>query len=119
MFIQLANNDDKTCLTIDCTGFNPNGPGRFMTEAKDPNSQTCFFNQSDKDHMFNVFVIKRIKREEAPNKILFETEGVKSQTNNETYSATSELENLTGNGLPNVTANSDAADGFSDFEQKS
>ena len=27
LFIQLANNEnEKTCLTIDCTGFNPNGP---------------------------------------------------------------------------------------------
>ena len=26
LFIQLANNEsEKTCLTIDCTGFNPNG----------------------------------------------------------------------------------------------
>ena len=29
LFIQLANNEDKTCLTLACTGFNPNGPGRF------------------------------------------------------------------------------------------
>ena len=43
LFIQLANNEDKTCLTLDCTGFNPNGPGRFRTGAEDPNSQACFF----------------------------------------------------------------------------
>ena len=86
-------------MTLDCTGFNPNGPRRFRTGAKDPNSQTCFFNKADEDHMFNVFVRKRIKREESPEKILFEIESVKSQTNNETDSATSELENLTGNGL--------------------
>ena len=115
LFIQIANTNKKTCLNIDCTGFNPIGPGRYRTGAKDTNSQTCFFNKVDDDHMFNVFVSKRTKREEEPEKILFETEGVKSKTNNETYSAISELENLTGNGLPNV-ANSEPAARFSDFE---
>ena len=34
LFIKLANEDsEKTCLTIDCSGFNPNGPGRFRTDA--------------------------------------------------------------------------------------
>ena len=29
LFIRLANNEnEKTCLTIDCTGYNSNGPGR-------------------------------------------------------------------------------------------
>ena len=42
LFIQLANNEsENTCLTIDCSGFNPNGPGRFRTGAADPDSQTC------------------------------------------------------------------------------
>ena len=83
LFVQLANNEDETCLTLDCTSFNPNGPGRFRTGAEDPNSQTCFFNKADEDHMFNVFVSKRIRRDESPDKILFETESVNSQTNNE------------------------------------
>ena len=44
LFIQLANNEsEKTCLTIDCIGFNPNGSGRFRTDAASPESQTCFF----------------------------------------------------------------------------
>ena len=89
LFIQIANADQKTCLTIDCTGVNPIGPGRYRTGVEDPDSQTCFFNKADDDHMFNVFVSKRIKREEEPDKILFEIEGVKSKTNNETHSKTS------------------------------
>ena len=116
LFIQLANTEEKACLTIDCTGFNPNGPGRFRTGAEDENSQICFFNKSDDDHMFNVFVSKRIKGEEESGKILFEIEGVKSQTNNETYSAVTELQNLTENGLSNVRT--DAASGFSNFENR-
>ena len=43
LFVQLANNEnEKTCLTIDCTGFNPNGPGRFKNDAAAADSQTCF-----------------------------------------------------------------------------
>ena len=34
LFIRLADKDsEKTCLTIDCSGFNPNGPGRFRTDT--------------------------------------------------------------------------------------
>ena len=118
LFFQLANNERETiCLTIDCTGFNPNGPGRFSTCAEDPNSQTCFFDKVDEDHMFTVFVSKRIKREEEPKKILFEIEGLKTQIDNETYSASSELENLTGNGLSNDRV-SESTTGFSDFEKR-
>ena len=103
LFIQLANNEsEKTCLTIDCTGFNPNGPGRFRTDAANPESQTCFFSKADEDTLFNVFVSKRIKKESDPNKILFEIEGLKTQADNETYSGSAELENLQGNGLSNA-----------------
>ena len=50
LFIRLANEDsEKTCLTIDCSGFNPNGPGRFRTDASNPLTQTCFFNKADQN----------------------------------------------------------------------
>ena len=102
LFIQLVNNEnEKTCLTIDCTGFNPNGPGRFRTDAAAADSQTCFFNKADEDSLFNVFVSERIKEE--PNKLLFKIEGIKTQADKETYSASSELESLQGSGLSNVT----------------
>ena len=70
LFIQLANSEnEKTCLTIDCTSFNPNGPGRYRTEAADPDKHTCYFNRADEDSLFNIFISKRIK--EKPNKLLF------------------------------------------------
>ena len=107
LFIRLANNEiEKTCLTIDCTGFNPNGPDRFRTDAANPLTQTCFFNKADQDSLFNVFVSKRIKKDSS-DKILFEIEGLKTVEDNETYSATSELENLQGNGLSNASVSSD------------
>ena len=103
LFIQLANNQsEKPCLTIDCTGFNPNGPGSFRTDAANPESQTCFFNKANEDKLFNLFVSNRIKKESDANKILFEIEGLKTQADNETYSTSSELENLQGNGLSNA-----------------
>ena len=50
LFIQLANSEnEKTCLTIDCTSFNPNGPGRYRAEAADPDKHTCYFNRADED----------------------------------------------------------------------
>ena len=35
LFIKLANDDtEKTCSTLDCTHFNPNGPARFRIKAE-------------------------------------------------------------------------------------
>ena len=118
-------------MTIDCTGFNPNGPGRFRTDATAADRQTCFFNKADEDSLFNVFVSERIKEE--PNKLLFKIEGLKTQADYETYSASSELENLQGNGLSNVRiqesliagsratgfGNSDRAPGYGNKDYKS
>ena len=35
-----ANRNEKTCLTLDCQGINPNGPGRFRTRADNGEEQT-------------------------------------------------------------------------------
>ena len=111
LFIRLANEDsEKTCLTIDCSGFNPNGPHRFRTDASNPLTQNCFFNKADQDSLFNIFISKRIK-EKTTDKILFEIEGLKTSADNETSTPTLELENLQKNGLSNVRANSDEQDG--------
>ena len=111
LFIRLANDDsEKTYLTIDCSGFNPNGPGRFRTDASNPLTQNCFFNKADQDSLFNIFISKRIK-EKSADKILFEIEGLKTSADNETYSPMLELENLQSNGLSNVRASSDEQDG--------
>ena len=41
LFIELANRDDRVCLTLDCSSINKDGPGRFRTEADRPDFQTC------------------------------------------------------------------------------
>ena len=38
-FIKLTNDGENTCLTLDCTGFHPNGPGRLRTKAENPDIQ--------------------------------------------------------------------------------
>ena len=116
LFIRLANQDsEKTCLTIDCSGFNPNGADRFRTDASNPVTQTCFFNKADQDSLFNIFISKRIQNKSA-DKILFEIEGLKTSTDNATYNPSLELENLQRNGLSNVRNDTDEQDGRG-FEQ--
>ena len=76
-----------------------------------------FFNKADEDTLFNVFVSKRIKREKDPNKLLFEIEGLKTQADNKTYSASAELENLQGNGLSNARI-SEGSSANSEYENR-
>ena len=65
LFIKLANESENVCLIIDCSGFNPNGPGRFRTNADNPVSQTCYFNVMNDNQMLNVFLSTHINSEEA------------------------------------------------------
>ena len=116
LFIRLANEDsEKTCLTIDCSGFNPNGTGRFRTDASNALTQTCFFNKADQDSLFNILISKRIQNKSA-DQILFEIEDLKTSTDNATYNPSLELENLQRNGLSNVRNSTDEQDGRG-FEQ--
>ena len=118
LFIKLANEEsEKTCLTIDCSGLNPNGPGRFRTDASNALTQTCFFNKADQDSLFNTFISKRIKPDN-DDKILFEIEGLKTNADRETYNPTQELENLQRNGLPNASDEQDGAGFTNKFKPK-
>ena len=49
VFSDLANTDEQHCLTIDCGGLNKNGPGRYRTQADDPEKQVCYFNKPSHD----------------------------------------------------------------------
>ena len=42
LFIELAKRNDKVCLTLDCSNTNRDGPGRFRTEAYNPDFQGCY-----------------------------------------------------------------------------
>ena len=58
----------------------------------------------DDDHMYNVFISKRINENVNDNGIYFEIEGIKSQTNSEISNAELELDNLPENGTTNVVS---------------
>ena len=61
VFSDLANTDEQHCLATDCSGVNKNGPGRYRTQADDPEKQVFYFNKPRDDELYNVFIINRIK----------------------------------------------------------
>ena len=55
VFTDLANTDERYCLTTDCSGVNKNSPGRHRTQADDPEKQICYFNKPNNDELYNIF----------------------------------------------------------------
>ena len=62
LFIELANRNDRVCLTLDCSGINKDVPGRFRTKADKPDFQNCLFNVANYKQSYNEFVSQHIKR---------------------------------------------------------
>ena len=87
LFIELVNNNEKTCLTIDCSGINKNVPGRFRTEDNSNEKQVCYFNMQNNDQMFNVFRTNRINQQKTEKGIYFQIDRVKSKTTADTFEA--------------------------------
>ena len=71
LLIDLANRDERNCLTIDCSGINKNGPGRYGTKADNPEKQVCYFNEPRNDQVYNVFISERIKSGNSEKGIYF------------------------------------------------
>ena len=120
LFISLANRNDKVCLTIDCRGINPNGPGEFGTETDNAKEQHCYFNITTNDKLCNVFISKRIRS--SPSKIdsvYFQSEHVlgKSKTT-ETCDATAELKEVLENGASATESEADAEFRYKEIEGK-
>ena len=98
LFIELANRNDKVCLTLDCSNTNKDGPGRFHTEAHNPDFQSCYFNSTNDEQVYNEFISKRIKKEVSDNNFYFKISDLKSKTNNEkSFNASEELRQLSKN----------------------
>ena len=81
LFIELANKNEKVCLTLDCSNTNRDGPSRFRSEADNPDKQVCYFNTVADEQVYNEFIAKRIKSKELQNEIQFEITDVKSKSN--------------------------------------
>ena len=58
LFFELANRNDRVCLTLDCFSINKEGPERFRTKADKPDSQTCYYNVADDEQVYKEFVSK-------------------------------------------------------------
>ena len=58
LFIELANRNDRVCLTFDCSSINIDGPGNFRTETDNPDFQTCYYNVANDEQVYNEFVSK-------------------------------------------------------------
>ena len=95
LFIELANKNDKVCLTLDCSNVNTDGPGRFRTKADNPETQFCYFNTANDEQVFNRFISKRINSEKHLNDHLFEIVEVVSKFNkNLKFNANNKLKEL-------------------------
>ena len=95
LFIELANKNDKVCLTLDCSNKNKDGPGRFRTKADNPETQFCYFNSSNDEQVFNQFVSKRINSENNLKEHLFEiVEVVSKFDKNIKFNALNKLKEL-------------------------
>ena len=98
LFIELANRNDRFCLTLDCFGINKDRPQRFRTKAEKPDFQTCFFHVANDKQSYNGFVSQRINKSETKDRIQFKITHLKSKMNSEeTFDATEELHDLIKN----------------------
>ena len=98
LFIKLANRNDKVCLTLDCSNTNKDGPGRFRTDADNPDNQVCYFNSANGKQVYNEFVSELIKTPNSENDSHFKIIEVKSKTNkNILFDETNELRQLNKN----------------------
>ena len=86
----LANTNKRHCLTIDCSGVNKNGPGRYRTQADNPDKQVCYFNKTRDDEFYNVFISERINSRSFDKGIYFQITRVRD--NNETFDEEKTLE---------------------------
>ena len=68
LFIELANKNNRVCLTLDCSGINKDGTGRFRTKADKPDFQTCYFNVANDEQSYNEFVSQLINNGETSNR---------------------------------------------------
>ena len=85
VFSDLAITEKRHCLTIVCSGVNKNGPGRYRTQANDPEKQVCYFNKPRDNDLYNFFISNKIKTEHLCNGICLEVDRVHDK--DETFDA--------------------------------
>ena len=98
LFTELANNNKRDCFTIDSAFENKNGPGRYRTNAENPEKQVCYFGKIKDDKLYNVFISWHIKSEELKNKVYFKIEKLKTKGSSELFNVDKTLQNGAGRG---------------------
>ena len=95
LFIKLASRNGRVCLTLEYSGINKDGPGRFRIKADEPDCQTCYFNVVNDEQSYNEFVRQCINSSKTDDRIQFNIIHLKSKMNSEeTFDATEEPHNL-------------------------
>ena len=79
VFVDLANEDQRSRLTIDCSIVNKNGPGRYRPNADNPEEQVCYFNKASNDQVYDTLISKRIKSGNFEKRIYFKIDCVQSK----------------------------------------
>ena len=98
LFIKLANQNEKVCLTLDCSNTNRDGPGRFGREVDNPETQSCYFNSAKDEQVYNKFISQRIKTSASYKTFQFKIVELKSKTKSDlTFDTNEELRNLERN----------------------
>ena len=96
LFFDLANTNDKICLTFDSSGVNKDRSGRFRRKADNPEFQVWYFNSKNHKQVYNECISQRINNDENEND--FKIVRQKSKTNkNVTFKSCEELDNLKKN----------------------
>ena len=101
VFTDLANSQEKLCLTIDCGYNNKSGPGRYRSSADNPDKQVCYFNKPYDDVFYSTFISERIKGEKFDKGIYFKIEKVRGKTERENLDAKKTLEDGASNDRSN------------------
>ena len=89
VFTDLANTNERHCLTIDSSGVNKNRPARCRTQPNNPDKQVCYLNKTS-DDKFYVFISETINSGSFDKGIYFQITWVRD--NNETSDAEKTLE---------------------------
>ena len=88
----------RSVLTIDSSGVNKDGPGRFRTKADNPEFQACYFNSKNDQQVYNEFISQRINDDKNESDFHFKIVRQRSKTNkNVTFESSEELDNLKEN----------------------
>ena len=87
LFVDLSNEDKRHCLTITSDVTNINGPGRFRTQASNPEKQVCYFGERKNDELYKIFNSERIKTENLNKAFYFKIVSIRSRADLGTFSA--------------------------------